>query len=64
MLPVLSEADALLLPSSPWEPRAVTRDPMRSLLELSNREIALVLVGGGTLCAITLCLGLCGMLHG
>ena len=37
---------------------------MKSLLEYSDGEIALILVGGGVLAALTMCLGLCGLLHG
>ena len=37
---------------------------MKSLLEYSDAEIALILVGGGVLAALTMCLGLCGLLHG
>ena len=37
---------------------------MKSLLEYSDGEIALILVGGGVLAALIMCLGLCGLLHG
>ncbi|XP_059097877.1 synaptotagmin-5-like isoform X2 [Tigriopus californicus] len=37
---------------------------MKSLYDFSDAEIGLIIIGGGCILGLSLCLGLCGLLHG